>query len=185
MQICCKWFVFICEAQQVHPDAKSVMFIISIDFCTWPAFAARFSIMDHHCDGSRDLITFVLRFPAMKIVILLSAWAVLWCATTGAQEDSLRSALSAVDKRQRYLNRFADDALSAYTYSDDNNLEFLVPEGKHCYYVGYSPIARFHLQTNPIIEPLLMNVLCLSTCKMRIPVEMNAKRVSLHRFVNA
>lgn len=97
--------------------------------------------MDHHCDGSRDLITFLLRLPAMKIVILFGAWAVLWCATTGAQEDSLRSALSAVDKRQRYLNRYADDALAAYTYSDDNNLEFLIPEGKRhwCCYRAHRP----------------------------------------------
>lgn len=87
-------------------------------------------IMTYLCDGSRDLISFPLRFPAMKTVALLGAWAFLWCAITGAQEDSLRSALSAVDKRQRYLNRFADDALSAYTYSDDSNLEFLIPEGR-------------------------------------------------------
>lgn len=83
------------------------------------------------CDGSRDLISFPLRFPAMKPLALLAVGVVLWCALAGAQEDSLRSALSAVDKRQRYLNRFADDALAAYTYADDNNnLEFLIPEGK-------------------------------------------------------
>lgn len=91
--------------------------------------------MIYMCDGTRDFITFPMRFPGLrlKMITLFSLWlVVLWCAVFCAQEDSLRSALSAVDKRQRYLNRFADDALAAY----DGNLEYLGSGGKGVRFFG-------------------------------------------------
>lgn len=62
-------------------------------------------------------------FSSMRAIVLWIGGVLVICSSVRGQEDSLRSALSAFDKRQKYLNRYLVEG-------PNENLEFLPEEGE-------------------------------------------------------
>lgn len=77
------------------------------------------------------IFTFALRM-GLKRISSVGKLLLIIIGLTWAQEDSLRSALNAIDRRQRDLSEFSrydDDSLGEYGYSLDgpDDLAFLSP----------------------------------------------------------